>query len=182
LTALVPVGLAAGEGRDMGNRVSALFVKIPLATEDPVEALEIVSAETRALKKDHQEQAAADALRLLDPVPQTVLSAGARLIRRQPFFNLIVTNVPGPPFPLYTMGARMLEAFPVVPLVGNEGLAVAALSYNGALNLGILSDPTVCPDVPVFCRGATETFRDLVARSLGTPGRARHASSGAASS
>ena len=59
----------------------------------------------------------------------------------------------GPPVPLYLLGARMLEAFPIVPLLGNQGLGVAALSYDGQLTLGIYSNPEVVPDVVVFCEG-----------------------------
>jgi WS/DGAT/MGAT family acyltransferase len=163
--AVVPVDMAGDVTRDMDNQVSTLFVRLPLDKEDPVECLGIVAAETRAVKEQHQEAAFAGALRLLDPLPQSALAAGSRLFQHQHFFNLIVTNVPGPPVPLYALGARLLEAFPVVPLIGDEGLAVAALSYGGRLNLGILSDPTVCPDVQVFCDGAEETIRRLVETS-----------------
>jgi diacylglycerol O-acyltransferase / wax synthase len=163
--AVVPVDMAGDVTRDMDNQVSTLFVRLPLDKEDPVECLGIISDETRALKAQHQEAAFARALRLLDPVPQSVLAFGSRLFQHQHFFNLIVTNVPGPPVPLYALGARLLEAFPVVPLIGDEGLAVAALSYDGSLSLGILSDPTVCPDIQVFCDGAEQTIRQLVGTS-----------------
>jgi hypothetical protein len=77
---------------------------------------------------------------------------------------MVVTNVPGPPFPLYAMGARMLEAFPVVPLGGNMPLEVAVLSYDGALNLCVTSDPATCPDAPVFVHGLEHSFEALGAR------------------
>jgi WS/DGAT/MGAT family acyltransferase len=161
--ALVPVGLDAGLGRAMTNRVSALFVRLPLDVSDPQVTLRMIATQTGEAKRDHQEDAAGTALGLLDPLPQGVLALGSRFIRRQPFFNLIVTNVPGPSFPLYALGAQMTEAFPVVPLLGNQGLGIAALSYLDSINLGLFSDPDVCPDVAAFCRGAQETF-DLLCR------------------
>jgi WS/DGAT/MGAT family acyltransferase len=167
--ALVPVGLDTGEGRAMANRVSALFVRLPLDDSDPRTVLRTIVTQTGEAKRDHQEVAAGAALELLDPLPQGVLAFGSRFIRRQPFFNLIVTNVPGPSFPLYALGAQMSEAFPVVPLIGNQGLGVAALSYLDSINLGLFSDPDVCPDIAAFCRGAQETFTVLCDLSDSAP-------------
>ncbi len=162
LQALVPVGLEAGPERGLGNRVSALFVRLPVGCDDPKGTLRIVSSEARGHKKQHQELAAETFLRWLEPLPQSLIAGAAKLIRYQPFFNLIVTNVPGPAVPLYTLGAKMIEAFPIVPLVGNQGLGVAALSYIGQINLGVFSDPTLCPDVEVFCEAARAALQDLV--------------------
>jgi WS/DGAT/MGAT family acyltransferase len=161
LQALVPVGLDVGQERGLGNRVSARFVRLPVGSDDLTATLRTVSSETRKHKEQHQELAADTFLRLLEPVPQSVIGRAAKLIRYQPFFNLIVTNVPGPAVPLFALGAKMVEAFPIVPLVGNQGLGVAALSYIGQINLGVFSDPTVCPDVEVFCDAARAALEDL---------------------
>ncbi len=117
---LVPVGLVNAEGRDLGNSVSALFVRLPLGFEDPVDVLKAVTTEVGDEKRRHQALAAASFLRFLEPVPQDVLAKGAGIMHCQPFFNLIVTNVPGPPVPLYALGARLVEAIPILPLVGNQ--------------------------------------------------------------
>jgi nitroimidazol reductase NimA-like FMN-containing flavoprotein (pyridoxamine 5'-phosphate oxidase superfamily)/ribosome-binding protein aMBF1 (putative translation factor) len=93
------------------------------------------------------------------------LAAAAGIIQHQPFFNLVVTNVPGPPVPLYALGAKLLEAFPLMPLAGNQSLAVAALSYEGQLNLGVLSDPATCPDAEVFSAGIRSSLKALVEQS-----------------
>jgi WS/DGAT/MGAT family acyltransferase len=162
LQALVPVGLENKNGRGLANKVSAYFVRLPVGVEDPVLVLREVSLDTKRNKAQHQELAAGVFLQLLEPLPQSLLARGAGLIQHQPFFNLIVTNVPGPTIPLYVLGAKLLEAFPIVPLAGNQGLGVAALSYEGQLNLGVFSDPTICPDIEAFCYGARSTFRDLV--------------------
>ena len=150
LQVLVPVGLVNAEGRGLANSVSALFVRVPVGIEDPVTVLKTVSAEVGRDKRRHQALAAGTALRLLEPLPQNLLAAAAGLVQHQPFFNLVVTNVPGPPVPLYALGVRLLEAFPFMPLIGNSSLAVAALSYEGQLGLGVLSDPATCPDVEIF--------------------------------
>ncbi|HVA05404.1 MAG TPA: wax ester/triacylglycerol synthase family O-acyltransferase [Acidimicrobiales bacterium] len=168
LQVLVPVGLTDPNGRGLGNKVSALFVRLPVGFKDPLDILHVVSAEVRHEKQMHQELAASTMLGLLEPLPQGVLAVLAGVIQHQPFFNLIVTNVPGPSIPLYALGAKMVEAFPIVPLAGNLSLGVAALSYEGQLNLGILSDPVTCPDVELFCEGVRTSLRGLVDASKAT--------------
>ncbi len=166
--ALVPVGLVNAEGRGLANDVSALFVRLPIGTDDPVTLLRAVSAKVGEDKRRHQALATITVLRLLEPLPQGVLAVAAEILQHQPFFNLVVTNVPGPPVPLYALGSKLLEAFPIVPLAGNQSMAVAALSYEGQLNLGVLSDPVTCPDVEVFCAGVVANFQSLVAQSKRT--------------
>jgi hypothetical protein len=74
---------------------------------------------------------------------------------------MVVTNIPGPSFPLYALGGRMLEAFPIVPLGANMTLEVAVLSYDGALNLCVTADPAACPDAQVFATGVEHGFAAL---------------------
>jgi len=95
-------------------------------------------------------------------MPQPFLVAASRLMNRQPFFNIVVTNVPGPPFPLYAMGSRMLEAFPLVPLAGNLSVGVAALSYDRELTVGLTADRYLCEDLEVLARGIERSFAELV--------------------
>ena len=167
LQALVPVGLANSSG-DLTNSLSALFVRLPIGEPDPVKVLELVSEEVRTDKRRHGALAASAVLHLLDPLPQGVVGALAGVVQHQPFFNVIVTNVPGPPVPLYALGARLLDAFPIVPLLGNQSMGVAALSYNGQLNLGVLSDPASCSDVAVFCEAVQSSIQALLDRARET--------------
>jgi diacylglycerol O-acyltransferase len=74
---------------------------------------------------------------------------------------MVVTNIPGPAFPLYALGGRLLEAFPVVPLGANMTLEVAVLSYDGALNLCVTADHTACPDAGIFAAGVAHGFAAL---------------------
>ena len=82
--------------------------------------------------------------------------------------NLVVTNVPGPQVPLYLAGARLLELFPMMPVMGNLTLVVAAMSYAGQLNLTAVTDRDGCPDLDVFTHGLRSTLDDL-ARSVPVP-------------
>ena len=97
-----------------------------------------------------------------DYVAPTLMSLAARVVHRQPFFNLIVTNVPGPQLPLYLMGARLLEAFPIVPLTRNLTVVVGILSYDGTLHFGLWADRDACADLEVLAGGIDDAFAELL--------------------
>jgi WS/DGAT/MGAT family acyltransferase len=158
---LVPVGLEPVERHGLGNRVSAWLVKVPADSGDPVGRLSEVAVATGGARVHHEELAAEALLDLVAPLPQPLVAAAVRLVDHQPLINLIVTNVPGPPFPLYVLGSRMLEAYPFVPVAGNLTLGVAVLSYDGWLALGILADAATCPDVAIFAQGIEEQLGTL---------------------
>ena len=84
-----------------------------------------------------------------------------RLSARQRLFTLNVSNVPGPPVPMYLAGAPLMEVFPVVPIIGNETLSIGVLSYAGQLNLTAVADGEACSDVEVFAHGVRTTFQKL---------------------
>lgn len=156
---LVPVSVRSDqEVMALGNRVGALITPLPIGIGDVHERLTAIAAITKALKASDEASSADHLLQFADLLPQSVARLIQRGVHHQPLVNLVVTNIPGPPFPLYAMGARMLEAFPVVPLAGNMPLEVAVLSYDGALNLCVTSDVTGCPDVDAFVRGVEHAF------------------------
>jgi hypothetical protein len=100
------------------------------------------------------------------------MDQASRLMARQRFFNLVVTNVPGPQFPLYLLGRRMLDPFPMVPLAKNQGLGVALLSYDGAINFGIVGDFDLMWDLDEFARDLRESLAELAVTAgveLSTP-------------
>jgi hypothetical protein len=101
-------------------------------------------------------------LGMTDYVAPTLMSLAARVVHRQPFINLIVTNVPGPQFPLYMMGARLLEAFPIVPLTRNLTVVVGILSYDGTLHFGLWADRDAFTDLEVFAGGIDDAFSELL--------------------
>ena len=141
LRAMVPVSVRTAEGRGaLGNQVAAMMAPLPVWCEDPVARLELVSAKMGDLKRSKQAVGANLLSELSDFAPTTIVSQAARLQSRQRFFNLVVTNVPGPQFPLYVLGRRMRDTFPMVPLAKNQAICVGIMSYDGAINFGLIGD------------------------------------------
>jgi len=159
---LVPVSRReGGSAGSLGNEVSAIAAPLPVGIGDPDERLRAVAATMRRLKAAPQAEALEALLRGTDALPAPLARAVARAVERQPFVNMVVTNVPGPPFPLYAAGARMLEAYPVVPLGANLTIGVAVLSYDGALSLTTTADTEACPDVAAFVDGTRRALAQL---------------------
>ena len=171
LQVLVPVGSDHHDDHRLGNEVSAMVVRLPIGAAPAVDRLREVARAERSSKDRGQAAATHLLLSSLDALPPVAVAAASHLVHHQPFVNLVVTNVPGPDVPLYVFGARMLEAIPLVPLGGNLSVGVAALSYEGQLAIGILTDPHACPDVDVLADGVGRCFRELVG-SLPRPERA----------
>lgn len=170
LQVMVPVGLEHEAGAELANRVSAMLVRLPLDIEDPVELLGAVAGVVGRAKTDHQSSAGRLLIAALDLAPEPVIGAAGLLVQHQPFVNLVVTNVPGSPVPLYAMGTRLLEAVPIVPIAGNLSVGVAALSYEDRLVVGITADRDRCPDVGVLAGGIEDAFAALIdAASAGVP-------------
>ena len=162
LQVLVPVGSDHHDDHRLGNEVSAMVVRLPIGAAPAAERLREVARAERSSKDRDQASATHLLLSSLDALPPAAVAAASHLVHHQPFVNLVVTNVPGPDVPLYVLGARMLEAIPLVPLAGNLSVGVAALSYDGQLAIGILADPHACPDVDVLARGVDRCFNELV--------------------
>ncbi len=99
--------------------------------------------------------------------PPTILSQAARLQARQRYFNLVVTNVPGPQFPLYLLGRRLRSLYPVVPLARRQALGIAVMSYNGQLGFGLLGDYDALPDLDAIAQELDSAIRRLA--RAGTP-------------
>jgi hypothetical protein len=91
------------------------------------------------------------------------MSQAARLVSRQRFFNLVVTNVPGPQQPLYLLGRRLEAMYPVVPLAAGQALGIAILSYAGGLGFGLLSDLDALDDLPALAAALSSAIDDLAA-------------------
>jgi diacylglycerol O-acyltransferase len=141
--------------------VSAMFIPLPVGELDAVVRLYAVQRTTTGLKEREQAVGAAALLNLTQYAAPTLLGLAARLVHHQPLVNLVCTNVPGPQVPLYCLGARMLEAYPMVPLSRNLNLGVAILSYCGTLHLGLLADRDQWPDLDVLEAGIDDSFAEL---------------------
>jgi diacylglycerol O-acyltransferase len=158
LRASVPVALRAAAAAALGNQVGLMVVPLPVGEPDVVRRLRRIAQATIDRKRRPEMLAG------LRPVGSlSVLRALNRYSRHQHLVDLFVTNVPGPQVPLFVVGARLLEAFPVVQVAGNVPLSVAALSYDGQLNLGVQSDPVALPDVDTFATGLRRSLEELAA-------------------
>src|SRR5260370_10508755 len=148
LKAMVPVSVRAkSEQGALGNKVAAMWAPLPVGVENPAEALQRISRSMEDLKNSGQAVGAQVLTNLAGFAPPTIMSQAARLQARQPFFNLVVTNVPGPQFPLYLLGRRLQVLFPVVPLAQRQALGIAVMSYDGHLGFGLLADFDSLPEL-----------------------------------
>ncbi len=159
---MAPVSVRSDqETGTLGNRVSAWIAELPIGEPDPRERLAIIRERTLELKASKQAVAAEMLTRVADWSSSTLLALGARTATRMLPFNMVVTNVPGPQVPLYSLGARMLEVFPHVPLADNLGLGVALMSYDGKLFWGFNADYDLVPDLDHFVRAIQSSFEEM---------------------
>ena len=164
LKAMVPVSVRAQSERGaLGNRVAAMMAPLPVHLDDPVARLRAVTESMRGLKDSGQAVGAQVLSDLSGFAPATIASQAARLSARQRFFNLVVTNVPGPQFALYLRGRELRDVFPMVPLARNQGLGVALMSYNGAINFGLVGDYDVMFDLGDLSRAFAASLEELAA-------------------
>jgi WS/DGAT/MGAT family acyltransferase len=176
LRAMVPVSVRAEAERGaLGNRISAMMAPLPVWCQDPVERLHLVSATMGDLKSSDQAVGAEILTRLSDFAPPTIASQAARLQPAQRFFNLVVTNVPGPQFPLYVLGRRMEAIFPMVPLARRQALCVGIMSYNGQLNFGLVGDYDAMADLDSFALDLEGATAEVVATAPGPDRKSRRA-------
>ncbi len=160
---VVPVNMRSPSGGPaVANRDSAFFLSLPVSQSDPVARFEAVRTETARLKNSH----AADGIDLLGQLVDRTGSTWLTglfvtiALRVQPY-NQIVSNVPGPQYPLYVLGARLLELYPMPPLFERQGLGTAVMSYDGRLCWCILADRDVVPDLGALAHDVDAAFREL---------------------
>ena len=162
--AMVPVSVRSDTQTGPGNRISSYFVDLPIGEGDPVMRLHQVSYAMRGHKESGQSVGAEALVQMSGFAPPTIHSLGARvassMTRR--LFNLVVTNVPGPQFPLYAAGARMLAMYPVVPLAKGQALSIGLTSYDGGVYYGLNADRDAMADVDVLAGLLEESLAELV--------------------
>jgi WS/DGAT/MGAT family acyltransferase len=148
LKAMVPVSVRPQEARGaLGNQVAAMMAPLPVGLDEPVARIERISDAMAHLKSGGQAVGAQVLTELAGFAPPNIMSQAARVVARQRMFNLVVTNVPGPQFPLYMMGRRLEGLFPMVPLAPNQALGIAIMSYNGTINFGLVGDFDLMSDL-----------------------------------
>ena len=163
---MVPVSVRArGEQGVYNNRVSAVFAGLPVGVQEPVERLQRIRKEMDGVKQSKQ-AVAGDVLSSLSGfAPPLLLALGSRLVTLSPRLNMhtATTNVPGPQQPVQTLGRRMLESYPFVPVVGSIRIVVAIFSYDGGLYFGVTGDYDGAPDIDVLTEGIEHGMADLLA-------------------
>jgi diacylglycerol O-acyltransferase / wax synthase len=163
LRALVPVSIRSQDERGtMGNRLAAMRGPLPVYVEDPIARLRTVKAGMDGLKESKQAVGAEVLASVQKFAPPTILAQASRLNFSTRLFNLIVTNVPGPQFPLYVCGREMLDVFPVAFLPKEHALAIAIMSYNGRMNFGLLGDYDALPDIATIAEGIEASLAELL--------------------
>lgn len=172
---MAPVSVRTDDERGAGgNRISAWLIDLPLQEADPREQLARIREQTAELKNTRQAVAAEVLTGVAEWSPSTLVSLAGRNVTRVLPFNMVVTNVPGPQFPMYLAGARLLEAYPMVPLTDNLGLGIALLSYDGKIYWGINADYDSVPDTSEVVEGIERAMARLAeaagqSESVGRP-------------
>lgn len=162
LRAMVPVSTRDESKRmALGNQVSMFFADLPVGIADPAKRLKKITALTKELKSSHQAIAATRLINTARWTPPTLHGLAARLVARQRFANLIVSNVPGPQVPLYLQGAQLVVAYPVMPLGPTLGLSVAVTSLSGTMGFGFTGDWDAVPDIDALPEGLLESMAEL---------------------
>ncbi|HTB51104.1 MAG TPA: wax ester/triacylglycerol synthase family O-acyltransferase [Solirubrobacteraceae bacterium] len=163
MRALVPVSVRTlGERHEGGNRIVVMRGPLPVYIADPLQRLRFVKQAMDGLKESKQALGAEVIAGAQNFAPPTILAQASRLNFSTRLFNLIVTNVPGPQFPLYVLGRRMERVFPVAFLPENHALAVAIMSYAGEMNFGLLGDFDALPDIDSIGDSIAEELAELV--------------------
>lgn len=164
--AFCPVGLQTSRrGTSGGNFVSAMLMDLPVTEADPVKRLGRIHEFTRSHKGGAPIRGTEVLEDLADEFFPGLLGLFASAVESSRGYNLVVTNVPGPQFPLYLLGSRMAESYPLVPLFGHQGVGIALLSYRGHLCWGFSADRDIVPDLHDLVEGVRRAFEELGERA-----------------
>jgi WS/DGAT/MGAT family acyltransferase len=177
LVATVPVSMPASTTDQTGaNKFSAMFVNLPCGVADPKERMEIIRSGTKGAKSEYNALGADVLLNWAEHTRANFFSSAARAYtrlhladRHRPIHSLLISNVPGPDFPLYLGGAEMVAAFPLGPVMDGAGLNVTVMSYRGVLNWGLIACAESVPGVADIASGVPESLDELRSAAGLTP-------------
>ena len=168
LRAMVPVNIRSeGDRGELGNKVSSLFVELPVAEADPLRRYELVRATAQERKAGGQALAAGAVTGLTELAPPVLHAGLARAMSAKRLFNVTITNIPGSPHRVYAFGAPMVDVVPIVPLAAEHAVAIAAVSYAGGVTFGLYADRAAMPDLDVLRDGLATSL----ARACGAGAR-----------
>lgn len=170
LVATVPVSVQATSNRASANKVSAMWVSLPCRIDDPVKRLLTIRDHTKGAKEEHKALGAEVLLDWTEHATPNVFSAAARAYtrfkladRHRPIHSLVISNVPGPDFPLYMGGSELKALFPLGPVMDGAGLNITVMSYRGTLNWGFIACTETVPRVDDLARYVPEALDELLA-------------------
>ncbi|MGZ5314816.1 MAG: wax ester/triacylglycerol synthase family O-acyltransferase [Solirubrobacterales bacterium] len=172
LRAMVPMNLrSAAERLALGNRITSLFVHLPVAAEDPLERYRLQLEEAESLKSGNQAVGSATLLDIADRMPPVLHSYIARSLFATRLFNVTITNIPGPQVPLYAFGSPVREIWPLVPIAASHAVGLAVFSYMGRLFFCINADRDSVRDLEVLADGIEGSVAELaeLARTAQAP-------------
>ncbi len=162
LRAMVPVNVRTAADRlTMGNRISSLFVHLPVAEPDPRRRYELQMEEAETLKSSTQATGSTTLIDVAGRMPPVIHSFLAQAMYATRLFNLTVTNVPGPQTPLYYFGSKVQEIWPLVPIAAEHAIGLAVFSYDGSLYFCINADRDTVPDLDLLRSGIEESIEEL---------------------
>lgn len=168
LRALVPVSVRTHDHHgSLGNRLTVMRGPLPVYIDDPVARLRYVKREMDGLKESKQAIGAATLTAVNELAPPTILAQASRLNFSTRLFNLLVTNIPGPQAPLYVLGRELRDVFPIAFLPSNHALSIAIMSYNGAIDYGLLGDYDALADIDSIAEGVDASLRELLLAARG---------------
>jgi WS/DGAT/MGAT family acyltransferase len=170
LRACVPVSVRTDDEKGaFGNTLVQILCPLPIYVPDPIDRLRFVSEQMQGIKDSKQALGAEVIARAEEFAPPTILAQATRMNFSTRFYNLLVTNVPGPQVPVYALGCRLERVFPVPFLAGDRSLAIAVMSYDGGMNFGMLADYDALPDVDVVVDGLEQALTELLNLAGGGP-------------
>ncbi len=159
---MVPVSVRrTSEKVALGNRVSSLFVDLPVAEPDPLERYRKTIEAAESLKRGSQAAGSEALVDLAGYAPPVVHAAVAQLSFTPRLFNVTITNVPGPQVTLYALGSRLRRIVPLVPIFAYHALGIAVASYDGEIVFGVAADRATVPDLDVLAEGIRESLGEL---------------------
>jgi WS/DGAT/MGAT family acyltransferase len=163
LKAMVPVDVRLDpEAQALGNRISFAFVPLPLDIRRGRARLARIRYATAEFKRDRRPEGHAATLGALSMLPDPLRGLAARAVASPRLFNLTISNVPGPDFPLYMLGAELIEAHPVVPIAQRHALSMGIFGYCGRLNFGFYADPHALPEARELPGAFDAALRELL--------------------
>jgi WS/DGAT/MGAT family acyltransferase len=180
LIAQVPVSTRTADETDsVGNRVGSMFVSLATHIEDPGLRLRAIYRSTQGAKEMSEAMSVHRIMGLTDTTPPGLIALAARMYTRSglensvpPPVNVVISNVPGPPFPLYIAGSRLKRLYPMGPLLFGMGLNMTVFSYVDSLDFGLMSCPDVVRRADIIATGVEEAITELeVAAGLPTPSK-----------